>query len=67
MSDERPDPRPAREMVEPDAARQSVKTGHLRWVLTVGLLLGVLALAGAYVWSEASHVRPPEQPAAHAS
>ena len=52
------DPRPAKEMVEPDQARQSVKTGHLRWVLSLGLLLGVLALGGAFVWFEtAAHNR----------
>ena len=53
------DPRPASEELAPDAARQSVKTGHLRWVLSIGLLLGVLALGGAFAWyATASHNRP---------
>ena len=53
------DPRPSSHRMEPDQARQGAKTGRLRWVLSLGLALGVLAMGGVFVWYEAaSHSRP---------
>jgi hypothetical protein len=34
--------------LKPDAARQSIKTGHMRYVLGVSLTLAVIAMAIAY-------------------
>jgi hypothetical protein len=39
-------------------ARQGVTTGHMRWVLRIGVALAILAIAGAYVGVSLSR-RPP--------
>ncbi len=45
-------------------ARQGVKTGHMRWVLVVSVILTVLVLLGAWFW--ASRAAPP-RPSSHAA
>ena len=42
----------------PVDARQGVTTGHMRWVLRISLVLGVLALGGAFVGYAAMHHAP---------
>ena len=48
-------------------ASQGTKTGHIRWVLVVSLLLGVIVLGAAYATYTASHHRAVGSPAAQAA
>jgi hypothetical protein len=34
----------------PVDARQGVQTGHVRWMLRISMLLGVVALGGVFLW-----------------
>ena len=71
MSMSQHDPRPdqggaqAGDGVEKSAteASQGTKTGHIRWVLVVSLVLGVVVLGAAYVTFTASHHHPEPSPA----
>jgi hypothetical protein len=75
MSMSQDDPRPdqggaqAGDGVEKSAtdARQGTKTGHIRWMLVVSLVLGVLVLGAAYVTYTASHHHPEPSPATQAA
>ena len=31
-------------------ARQALKTGHMRWVLGISLVLAVVAMSGVWIW-----------------
>jgi hypothetical protein len=42
----------------PVQARQGVTTGHMRWVLRISLVLGVLALGGVFFGFIAMQHRP---------
>jgi hypothetical protein len=48
-------------------ASQGTKTGHIRWVLVVSLVLGVVVLGAAYVTYTASHHHPESSPATQAA
>lgn len=48
-------------------ASQGFKTGHMRWVLVFGLLLGVIVLGAAWLTYSASHHHPQSGPAAPAA
>jgi hypothetical protein len=75
MSMSQDDPRPDRDGAQAGdgveksatAASQGIKTGHMRWVLVVSLLLGVIVLGAAYVTYTASHHHPEPAPAAQAA
>ena len=75
MSMSQDDPRPdqggaqAGDVVERSAteASQGTKTGHIRWVLVVSLVLGVVVLGAAYVTFTASHHHPEPSPATQAA
>jgi len=58
----RPPQRPGSQSGHPDLtaeeARQGATTGHMRWVLFVSLVLGVLALAGAIIWFSGGSPNP---------
>jgi hypothetical protein len=56
----------------PVEARQGVKTHHVRWMLGVSLVLGVVVLGGAYAWyaslgPQSSHEQSPSPAAAAAA
>jgi hypothetical protein len=43
-------------------ASQGQQTGHIRWVLRISVVLAILALAAAWVWSaQTSHGVSPSQ------
>ena len=75
MSISQEDPRPdqggaqAGDGVEKSAteASQGIKTGHIRWVLVVSLVLGVVVLGAAYLTYTASHHHPEPSPATQAA
>ncbi len=75
MSMSQDDPRPdqggaqAGDGVEKSAteASQGTKTGHIRWVLVVSLVLGVVVLGAAFVTYTASHHHPEPSPATQAA
>jgi hypothetical protein len=48
---ERSDPDHGPEL-RPDEARQAVKTGFMRRVLTISTVLAVIALIGVWLWSD---------------
>ena len=43
----------------PVDARQGVKTGHVRWMLVISLVLGVVVLGGAWALFSNSHSHNP--------
>lgn len=58
----RPPPRPDSQSGHPELnteqARQGASTGYMRRVLTISLMLGVMALAGAIAWFSGSSPNP---------
>ena len=51
---ERADPGHAPELT-PEEARQGAKTGFMRRILTVSVVLAVIALIGAWLWTARPH------------
>jgi hypothetical protein len=50
-----------------DDARQGVTTGHVRWMLRISLVLGVLALGAVFIGYSATRHTPAPPAAASAS
>jgi hypothetical protein len=48
-------------------ASQGAKTGYMRWVLVISLVLVVVALGGAWLVYSGSHPHPQPPPAAQAA
>ena len=63
------DPRQPGDAVEKSETevRQATKTGYMRWVLVLSLLLGVIVLGAVYLGYTASHHQPEPAPATQAA